>query len=1160
MTIFLFRIVLRLRLSLLFLLLTLALSVSNHPARADADEAQSKPLATPTDGNRNTLNSHGHLLGIVSADHGGTSLPLPGASVYLRGAGIASRDGVATKTDIDGHFKMASPPPGSYQTCAFAPGFKEQCDATPITIAEDSFQLYREVHIVPDGAAVHGRVILADGRPCFQQTTAFRTLVSAKVEVANSSVRLPTVVANRRGQYIIGGLPGTGSFNFSATCDGAHQTRERRIDAADLAGTTSVDLTIENHAPVIRSVFLSDGNGTPVRLPQPGQTLRATVAAVDADGDLLHYRWTDGTWTFNDVDAATVTWTLPDTPGRYYLNVEVRDGRGGFAVDQLTVGTGMSENRFRGVVRDAVKRTPLPKARLTVDGNPATIDDEGNLRLDVREAERHVLNVTAPGYPLMSKIYHGAAPDEIHSLSPATRVTVDPTTSIDLIEKGIRLLIPASALVDDQGEPPRSPLHIDIYSYDVAVGELPGDLAGRGSDGGEISFHGLRGFSIAAFDDAGHRYNLSPGKTATISFPEPRGIKPDVLPSSFNLARYDEVGGVWEVKGEVTRTHGRYEGTVTSFSVWSVGIGSPNSACIHVRVDPYGLDRPFGLTVTIPAPPPPATEFDTVLRYIITDTDNVITQLPPQQLAYLDITPPDSPRPIATYTIVTGPDVSPPIPAFPYLTCGGQITLSSPLPANDWLTRFGPPDDPPDQDSVAYYNSINAYSEAPTFAQWLAVNGFTDADAANEVVFYNPNEIGLGRRLNCTGNIPHTACYVTKYGHPGGSPQEAFDETVSNVSPGDTVAMVRGTDMKFYVYRPDGSLATNTVFDPSGPKYVPYACLHCHGSALYDYYGYHSFPYGNFVVLDPQAYRYPGARKSDASSLDLQQEKFRRINRLLSFGHPADSPYTKLLQSIYPGQNGLGVYIPGTKAIDSPVPMLWSGLPAIWHDVVKPSCRTCHMWQDVLSFDSPGLILTGIATGDICVGDMPNAFNPMLRLWKSTHPNLVQLFLDETGTGNFCGRMAVGGSPPVINITSPRDLDTVSYGGFNLAQFTAQVSDAQDGPNCCNVVWSSDVDGRLGVGSFLQYQFGSPGDRVITATATDNEGLLAQATRRLHVVAVPPRVAITEPTEADVTLFRNVAENFIGSVLSPNDLAMGCESLKWASDNHWDKGFPANGC
>ena len=30
--------------------------------------------------------------------------------------------------------------------------------------------------------------------------------------------------------------------------------------------------------------------------------------------------------------------------------------------------------------------------------------------------------------------------------------------------------------------------------------------------------------------------------------------------------------------------------------------------------------------------------------------------------------------------------------------------------------------------------------------------------------------------------------------------------------------------------------------------------------------------------------------------------------------------------------------------------------------------------------------------------------------------------------------------------------------------------------------------------------------------------------------------------------------------MSPNDLLMGCERLKWVSDNQWDKGFPATGC
>ena len=155
---------------------------------------------------------------------------------------------------------------------------------------------------------------------------------------------------------------------------------------------------------------------------------------------------------------------------------------------------------------------------------------------------------------------------------------------------------------------------------------------------------------------------------------------------------------------------------------------------------------------------------------------------------------------------------------------------------------------------------------------------FTSADKANEVDFYNPNELGLGRKVNCKRSSFRQACYVTKFGHVGGSPVEAFDDTIHNTNPGDTVAMEserfdpnQPPAVKFYIYRPNGALATNTQFDTSGPKYAPAACNHCHGGA-------YKAVQGNFVVLDPHAYQYPGVAANSPHGLDAQQEKFRLMN------------------------------------------------------------------------------------------------------------------------------------------------------------------------------------------------------------------------------------------------------------------------------------------
>ena len=127
--------------------------------------------------------------------------------------------------------------------------------------------------------------------------------------------------------------------------------------------------------------------------------------------------------------------------------------------------------------------------------------------------------------------------------------------------------------------------------------------------------------------------------------------------------------------------------------------------------------------------------------------------------------------------------MSPSIPPFPYLACRAVNLTKDLLPAKEWLTKI------PGNEATAnaYYDSIGARPAKNTFAKWRNLNGFTAEDDQNEVVFYNPNELCLGRRVNCRASSPgglavHTACYVTKYGHVGGSPLDAAEHHLAELA------------------------------------------------------------------------------------------------------------------------------------------------------------------------------------------------------------------------------------------------------------------------------------------------------------------------------------------------------------------------------------------
>ena len=64
-----------------------------------------------------------------------------------------------------------------------------------------------------------------------------------------------------------------------------------------------------------------------------------SVSAVDPDGDALTYEWRVTAGSVDNRNAATTTWTLPTTPGLHFAYVLISDGRGGYVQHQYAVGS-----------------------------------------------------------------------------------------------------------------------------------------------------------------------------------------------------------------------------------------------------------------------------------------------------------------------------------------------------------------------------------------------------------------------------------------------------------------------------------------------------------------------------------------------------------------------------------------------------------------------------------------------------------------------------------------------------------------------------------------------------------------------------------------------------------------------------------------------------
>ena len=182
-------------------------------------------------------------------------------------------------------------------------------------------------------------------------------------------------------------------------------------------------------------------------------------------------------------------------------------------------------------------------------------------------------------------------------------------------------------------------------------------------------------------------------------------------------------------------------------------------------------------------------------------------------------------------------------------------------------------------------------------------------------------------------------------------------------------------------------------------------------------------------------------------------------------------------------------------------------------------------------------------------------------LWGGSGGEFVFSPLGGVTRGTELGAMGVGvaNDPPTVDITSHSNGDHVAHGGFNETTLVAVVDDFENGPNCCDLTWSTDVDGVIGQGTQIEYIFPTPGARTVTVTAT--EGNIHTVTDSVLVVAgnTPPQLFINNPSPGEV-LTRNTPYVFSGTSFDSETFQpLPCVALTWTSSNVNDP-FPAVGC
>lgn len=153
----------------------------------------------------------------------------------------------------------------------------------------------------------------------------------------------------------------------------------------------------------------------------------------------------------------------------------------------------------------------------------------------------------------------------------------------------------------------------------------------------------------------------------------------------------------------------------------------------------------------------------------------------------------------------------------------------------------------------------------PTFAAWQQRYSFPQRSSGetldayrhrvNIVVYYNLNELGLGREVGCSifqdtgpSGLVQTglACFVNNYGERFTDPTSAIADAINGANLKNTVAITYAPSStaappslgtlpqlsyatQFAAFDSNGNLASSSNLDFSGIRPVPQICANCHG-------------------------------------------------------------------------------------------------------------------------------------------------------------------------------------------------------------------------------------------------------------------------------------------------------------------------------------------
>jgi hypothetical protein len=347
----------------------------------------------------------------------------------------------------------------------------------------------------------------------------------------------------------------------------------------------------------------------------------------------------------------------------------------------------------------------------------------------------------------------------------------------------------------------------------------------------------------------------------------------------------------------------------------------------------------------------------------------------------------------------------------------------------------------------------SALGTLAAFQKLYRMNGSED-----RTLYYNRGDLGLGRNMHCVDWLSEDgqiACYVSNYVAGtgefafGGSSNIALNNVLGDTThPFATVAMVyrdrAGTFNKvfFVVYDKNGKLQDFAALDRHALLYdkefqrlvddfgvrpvpgsefgvvastvnlhVPTNCIACHGGRYFP--GSHAAAEAMFLPFDLDQFDYD-ERFEGSFNRANQEAAFKRQNEIVRkvaargpiIGDRMVSQLDGWYHNTHKTDDRTETF---ENDFDSSfVPSGWASQRTMYQEVVRGSCRTCHLATlGAPGFDDETEFRQNAAASvaDLCAKAMPHSLQSFRLFWQSTRPQTFAQYLRDIGKPDLATKL-----------------------------------------------------------------------------------------------------------------------------------------------------------